>query len=113
MALLPKNEKAIREAIAKIVMAKTSMKVKIAENIRLKSKAQTFRQNGLLQNVAIESEQMVFWLNVWGKATEDYSAFELAIIESKDNAYNRLEIQSVRESQPDADYVRTYEIKVI
>jgi hypothetical protein len=112
MAKAPKNELAIKAVIAKIVTDKTSMKTKAIENIRLKSKTWDLIKNGSGNNVAIQSESITFWTIVAGKQTEDYTAFETAINEAKNNAFNSLDIVSVRENMTEANYQRIYEIKV-
>lgn len=114
MALLPKNEKAIKEAIARIIRANTSMQAKIAENIITTRIDQETRKNGLGQVVAIESEVITFWTNIFGTPNEDYSQFQLALIESKDPAFNRLEYQLLRTEQHDTNTIkRIYQIKAI
>lgn len=112
MAKAPKNEQAIKSVIAGLVTTHTSMKQKVVENIRLKVKSWDFVKNGLQQNVAIERENMTLWTIVNGRQSEDYTAFETAVNEAQNRAFNSLEIVSVREQVIDANYQRIYEIKV-
>jgi hypothetical protein len=112
MAKAPKNELAIKAVIAKIVTDKTSMKTKAIDNIRLKSKTWDFVKNGTGNNVAIQSELMTFWTIISGKQNEDYSPFEMAIIEAQNKEFNSLDILSIRENLIEANYQRIYEIKV-
>lgn len=112
MAKLPKDELAIKRFIAKLVTDCTSMKPKDLLNIRLKSKVSDFQTNGNLENCCILNEAITVWTLISGKATDDYSKFETAVNEAKSPLFNNLQIASVRESMPDDNYQRYYEIKV-
>ena len=112
MAKLPKDELAIKKFIAKLITDNTSVKQKDLLNVRLKGKSNDFEVNGSLQNSCLISENMIVWTMVRGKPDEDYTKFETAVNEAVSPLFNNLQIVSVRESQPDDNYQRYYEIKV-
>ena len=111
MAKVPKSETAIKAAIAGLVTDSTSM-TKRESAIRLKSKSFEYQKGGDGTNLNVKKETMVFWLMVTGKPETDYTALETAINTAVDTSFNSLEIITVRESAPMAEYQRYYEIKV-
>lgn len=112
MAKPPKNEHAIKTAIAALVTTHTSMKNKAVENIRLSSKSVEYVPNGTGGNLGIKSEKMVFWTSVFGKPDEDYSAFENAIYKATDESFNGLQMLDVFENTVEGTWRRIYKIKV-
>lgn len=112
MAKPPKNELAIKTAIANLVTTHTSMKGKAIENVRLESKSIEYVPNGTGGNLGIKSEKMVFWTIVFGQPNEDYTAFEDAIYKATDASFNGLQILSVFENMIEGNWKRIYKIKV-
>jgi len=112
MAKAPKNDDLIKSYIAGLVKSKTTMREKIPENIRIKSKVTDYIKNGCGENVAIQSEVITVWTSVFGKQTDDYSQFEKALREAKDKSFNSLDYTITGEGTIDGAYRRIYEIKV-
>lgn len=111
MARIPKNELAVKAAIAEIIRQATGI-IKPVDNIRLKGKQFDYQTNSTGGNLGIKSEAMTLWLTLDCTADYDCTALETAINTAQNPAFNGLQIVAVRESAPMAQYVRYYEIKV-